>query len=113
MFDYDRTACMWIALLGTVLLVGVDLAFRRRGDPDEVIADERDKMVRRQALVVAAAVSQVTLVVGCLAVIVVFKRIRIEDMIPLELLVAVVVGAGAVWFLVFCVATLVAYGREG
>jgi len=112
-FNYDRTACMWIALIGTVLVVGVGLGFRRRRDPEEVIADERDKMIRRRSLVVAAAASQVTLVVGCLAVLLVYKRIRTEDVIPLELLVAVVVGAGAVWFLVFCVATLVAYAREG
>ena len=111
--SYDRTACMWIAPIGTALVVVVGLAFRRRRDPGEVIADERDKMIRRRSLVVAAAASQVTLVLGCLAVLVVYKRIRVEDVIPLDLLVAVVVGAGAIWFLVFCITTLVVYAREG
>ena len=112
-FNYDRTACMWIAQIGAVLELVVAVAFRRRRDPEEVITDERDKMIRRRSLVVAAAASQVTLVVGCLAVLVIYRRVRVEEVIPLDLLVAVVVGAGAVWFLVFCVATLVTYAREG
>jgi len=111
--DYDRTACTWIALIGAALLIFVGPAFRRTQRSRDVIEDERDKMIRRRSLVVAAAVSHVVLVAGCLAVLMTYKQLRSQDVIPLDLLVAVIVGAGVVWFLVFCITTLVIYAREG
>ncbi len=109
---YDRPAAMWIAQIGTVIAAGVAFAHRRRRGSTEIVEDERDGMIWRRSFVVAGAASHTTLIVLCLVVLAVYKRLLVEDAIPLDLLVAVVVAAGAVWFLVLCVTALASYGRE-
>ena len=104
---------MWIAQIGSVIMAGVAIAYCRRRGSAEVVDDERDRMIGRRSLVFAGTASHVTLVLLCLVVLGLYKRILVEDMIPLDLLVAMVVAAGVVWFLVYCLTTLVSYAREG
>jgi len=111
-FDYGRHACLLVMVIGVLVEVGVVLAYRWRGG-SEVVADERDKAILRRSLVVASAASHLALVVGCLGVLVLSRRVETRDLIPVELLVAVVVGALAIWFLVYCITTLITYAREG
>jgi hypothetical protein len=108
---YDRPAAMWVAQIGTIVVVVVSYLLRRKRGQVGVTEDERDQMIGSRALIAAGHASLLTLIVACLIVLVIFKRVRGEGVIPLDLLVAVVVLAGVVWLLTFTTVTLVSYRR--
>ncbi len=108
---YDRPVAMWVAQIGTIAVAVVSYRLRRKRGQPGVTEDERDQVIGRKALIVAGYASMLTLILTCLAVLVIFKRVRGEEVIPLDVLVAVAVLTGVVWLLTFTTVTLVSYRR--
>jgi predicted histidine transporter YuiF (NhaC family) len=111
LLGYDRPAAMWVAQIGTIAALIVGIVLRRKRGQLGVTEDERDQLIARRAIVAAGNASLLTLVVTFLIVLVIFKRVRGEEMIPLDVLVVVVILVGVVWYLTLTTVTLISYKR--
>ncbi len=108
---YDRPAAMWLAQIATIVAVITSVLYRRRPDGARVVADERDQVIERRAVIVAAYASLLTLIVECMIILIMVRRIRGEELIPLDLLVLTVLLACVIWVLAFTTTTIVSYRR--
>ena len=88
------------------------LFYRRAGKSGQVVLDERDQLVQLRAHLATLLVVWLCLVFGCMSTWAVFRYVKHQDTVSVDVLPLVVVVGGVIYLVTMSIAILAQYGRS-